>query len=155
MHGVISTLEMFTKIMNLGMTVMTGCNSVGSSCLHNLIEFYFAVSTAVFREPGLEETTPAAATKIIRSVGNHVNEIFLADNRFYNKTQIFGNRITETLAYQLARILNRELNLQVLIPIGVDRQFAFPDPLGIILNDTLDFKAVLNVEFLQSGPECE
>ena len=56
---------------------------------------------------------------------------------------------------QLAGILNGEGNFQVLVPVGADRQFSFPDPFRVILNDTGNFEIVFNVEFFQSGPDCK
>jgi hypothetical protein len=55
----------------------------------------------------------------------------------------------------LAGVLYREFDFQVLVPVGIDFQLSFPDPLGIKLDDTLYFKVVLNLEFFQSGPDCE
>jgi hypothetical protein len=85
----------------------------------------------------------------------HLNKIFFTHHRFHRVPQIFGHRISKGLAYQLAGVLNRKLDFQVLVPIGIDLQLSFPDPLGIILNDTLYFKVVLNFEFFQSEPDCE
>ena len=51
--------------------------------------------------------------------------------------------------------MNRELHLEILVPIRVDPQFSFPDPFGITLNDRYNFKLVRNVEFFQSGPDRE
>ena len=49
----------------------------------------------------------------------------------------------------------RKFNFQVLVPVGIDLELAFLDPLGIILNDTFDLKIVIDVEFFQSGPDCK
>jgi hypothetical protein len=83
----------------------------------------------------------------------HVDKIFFPDYRFYHKAQVVGNRVSITLAYDLAGILNGEFNFQVFVPIGIDLESAFPDPSGIVLIDALDFKVVSNVEFFQSGPD--
>jgi hypothetical protein len=53
----------------------------------------------------------------------------------------------------LAGILDGELDLTFLVPIGVDLQAAFADPFCIILVDGSDFEVVLDAEFLQSGPD--
>jgi hypothetical protein len=55
----------------------------------------------------------------------------------------------------LAGVLNREFDFEVLVPVGIDLQFAFTNPLGIILNDTFAFKVVLDLEFFQSEPDCK
>jgi hypothetical protein len=85
----------------------------------------------------------------------HVDKIFLTHNRFHRVPQVFGHRISKGLSHQLARILHRKLNFQVLVPVGIDLQFSFLDPLGIILNDAPDLKLVLYIEFFQSGPDCK
>jgi hypothetical protein len=85
----------------------------------------------------------------------HVDEIFFTHNRFHGISQIFGHRIPKALSNQLAGILNRKFNFQVLVPVGIDLQLSFPDPLGIKLDDTLDLKVVLNFEFFQSDPDCK
>ena len=108
-----------------------------------------------FRHSGLEKTAAAAAAVIVGFVGRHVDKILFAHNGFNHESQIIGNRIAKCFTHELAGILNREFHLQVLVPVGIDLQLSFPDPLGIILNDAFDFKIVGNVEFFQSGPDCE
>lgn len=49
--------------------------------------------------------------------------------------------------------MNRELHLEILVPIRVDPQFSFPDPFGITLNDRNNLKFMRNIEFLQSVPD--
>lgn len=85
----------------------------------------------------------------------HVNEVFFTHNRFDDKPQVFRHRISKALSHQLAGILNRKFHFQILVPIRVDFEFSFSNPFGIILNNASDFKIVRNVEFLQSGPDCE
>jgi hypothetical protein len=85
----------------------------------------------------------------------HFNKIFFAHYRFHRITQIFGHRIPKRFADKLTRILYRKFNFEVLVPVGIDFQLSFLDPLGIILNDAPDLKLVLNVEFFQSGPDCK
>jgi hypothetical protein len=45
--------------------------------------------------------------------------------------------------------------LTVFVPFGTDLQFAFFDPLGIVLNNALDFEIEIEVELLRSGPDRE
>ena len=85
----------------------------------------------------------------------HFDEIFFSHNRLHRVPQIFGHRVPKGLAHQLAGVLNREFDFEVLVPVGIDLQLSFPDPLGIILNDTLDLKVVLDIEFFQSEPDCK
>jgi hypothetical protein len=77
------------------------------------------------------------------------------DDLFDHVAKVLGDRVAETLSDQLAGILDRELDLQVLVPVGVDLEFALPDPFGVVLDDAGDFEVVGNVEFFQSGPDCE
>jgi len=85
----------------------------------------------------------------------HVDKVFFTHNRFYRISQIFGHRISKALSHQLAGILHREFDFQIFVPIGIDLQLSFPDPLGIKLNDTLNLEVVLNLEFFQSDPDCK
>ena len=101
------------------------------------------------------ESAAAAAAEIVGPVGVHVDEIFFSHHGFDHKPQVFGHRVAEGFAHQLAGVLNRKFDFAVLVPVGIDLQLAFPDPLGIILNDALDFEIVVDFEFLQSGPDCE
>ncbi len=103
----------------------------------------------------MQETAAAAAAVVVGAVGKHVDEIFLAHDGFYNKPQILCHRIAKTFSYELARVLNRKLDFQVLVPVGIDLQFSFPYPLGITLNNAFDLKIVRNIEFFQSSPDCK
>ena len=85
----------------------------------------------------------------------HFDEIFFSHHRLHRIPKVFGHRVPKGLAHQLAGVLNREFDFEVLVPVGIDLQLSFPDPLGIILNDTLDLKVVLDVEFFQSEPDCK
>ena len=101
----------------------------------------------------MKESATAAATEIVGAVGLHVDEILFADHGFDNKAQVFGDGVAKTFANDLAGILHREFDLQVLVPVGIDLEFAFADPFGIVLIDIFDFKVVFQVEFFQSGPD--
>jgi hypothetical protein len=85
----------------------------------------------------------------------HIDKIFFTHHRFYCISQILSHRIAKALSYQLTGVLHRKLNFQVLVPIGIDLQLSFPDPLGIKLDDTLNLKVVLDLEFFQSDPDCK
>jgi hypothetical protein len=61
----------------------------------------------------------------------HIDKIFFTHNRFHRIPQIFGHGIPKSLSHQLAGILHREFDFQILVPIGIDLQFAFTNPLGI------------------------
>jgi hypothetical protein len=151
-HTVIPAV-MLAQLVNLGMAVMAGGDTVIRLGRLNLAVLDLAVLEALLLEPGLQEATAAAAAEIVGAVGLHVDEIFLADHRFYNETQVLGNRITVALADDLAGILNREFDFQVLVPVGIDFEFSFTNPFGIIFVNAFNFKVVLEVEFFQSGPD--
>jgi hypothetical protein len=103
----------------------------------------------------LEEAAAAAAAIVVRPVGIHFDEIFFAHHGFHRVSQIFGHRIPEGFADQLTGVLYGKFDFQILIPVGIDFQLSFFDPLGIILDDAPDFEIVLDVEFFQSGPDCK
>ena len=52
-------------------------------------------------------------------------------------------------------VITNKSDFSVLVPIGTDIELSFSNPPGIEPNDTLDFKFMLNVEFLQTDPECK
>ena len=137
------------------MAVVTGCNAVIGFCRQNLVGFKLAISTPRVRISRLEKAAAAATAIIVGLIGMHFDEIFFAHHRFHGISQIFGHRISKGLSHQLAGVLNREFDFQVLVPVGIDLQLSFSDPLGIILNDTFDLKVVLDVEFFQSEPDCK
>jgi hypothetical protein len=69
---------------------------------------------------------------------------------FDYEAQVLRHGIAVSLAHDLAGILDGELDLQVLVPVGTGLELALPDPLGIVLVNVLDFKLVRYVEFFQS-----
>jgi len=100
----------------------------------------------------LQKTAAAAAAVVIRFIWGHINEVLFPHQGRYNKPQIVSNGVSKTLAYDLTRILDRKLDLQILVPIRIDLEFPFSDPLGVVLVNTGNFKLVFDVEFFQSGP---
>ncbi len=146
---------MLTQIMNLCMAVVAWGDSILSPCVLNLVELYPAIFTALFGKPRLQKTTATAAAVIVRFVGRHVDEIFLAYNLFHHVAQIIGHGVTEGLPDKLTGILDGEGYFQIFVPVGAHGESAFPDPFGVILNDAGYLEFVRNVEFFQSGPDCE
>jgi hypothetical protein len=139
--------------MDLGMAVVAPGNAVVCACGFDLFIFDFAVGQAFFLEPGLQESAAAAAAVVVGAVGLHVDEVFFTHHGFDHKPQVFGNGIPKAFPNDLAGVLHREFDLQVFVPVGVDFEFAFPDPFGIVLINIFDFKVVFQVEFFQSGPD--
>ena len=146
---------MLTQIVNLRVAVMARCQAIISTGFHDLIKFSFAVIPSGFGESGLQETAAAATAVIVRPVGIHINKIFFPHHRFHDESHVFRHRIAEALTHQLAWILYCELYFKIFIPVGIYLQFSFPNPLGIVLYDTFALKIVLNVESLQSDPDCK
>jgi hypothetical protein len=155
MNGLPCVTALVGQIVNLGMAVVTGRYTVVRLCCQNLVCLEFPIGTPRVRISGLEKAAAAAAAIVVRPVGMHVDEIFFAHNRLHRVSLIFGHRIPKSLAYQLAGVLYGKFDFKILVPVGIDLQLSFPNPLGIILNDALDFKVVLDFEFFQSGPDCK
>lgn len=151
-HGVVAAI-VFAQFMNLGMAVVAPGNAVVCACGFDLVVLDFTVLQAFLLEPGLQKSAAAAAAVVVGAVGLHVDEVFFAHHGFDHKPQVFCNGIPIAFAYDLAGVLDREFDLQVLVPVGVDFKFAFADPFGIILINIFDFKIVFQVEFFQSGPD--
>ncbi len=101
----------------------------------------------------MEESTAAAAAKIVGAVGLHVDEIFFSDNGFHHKPQVVGNGIAIAFSDNLTGILNRKFDFKVFVPVRVDLQFALTNPFGIVFVNIFDFKVLFQVEFFQSGPD--
>ena len=141
--------------MNLCVAVMAGRNTVIRFCIHYLLIFSFAVSASGFGKSGLQKPAAAATAVVVRLVGRHFYKIFRAHNCLYNIPKVLRHRIAQTLANQLARVLYSKFYFQIFVPVGIDLQFSFPDPLGIILDNALALKIVLDVEFFQSDPDCK
>ena len=141
--------------MDLCMAVMARCDTVVRACCQDLVELHLAIFMPCLRPPILEKTATTAATVIVGFVRGHIDKIFFAHNGFYRVSQVIRHRITEGFSHQLAWILDRKLDFEVLVPVGIYLESPFPDPFGIKLDDADDFKIVLDVEFFQSGPDCE
>jgi hypothetical protein len=69
------------------------------------------------RITGLQISAAAAATVVVGLVGIHFNKIFFSHNRLYNIAKIIRHRISKAFAHDLTRVLNRKLDLQILVPI--------------------------------------
>ncbi len=146
---------MFMQIMNLCVAVMARRNTVICSCRHYLLKFAFAVIAPGFGESRLKESSSSATAVVVGLVGSHLYKIFRTHNCFNNIAKVVCHRVAQTFANQLAWVLYRKLYFQLFIPVGINFQFSFPDPLGIILNNALALKIVLNVEFFQPDPDCK
>lgn len=146
---------MFAQFMDLGMAVMAAGNAVARLGGLDLVVLDFAEFQAFILVSRLEKAAAAPAAEVVGVVGGHVNDVFLSNTGFDNIAQIIGNGITVAFANDLAGILYGEFDLQVLVPVGIDLELALANPFGIVFVDVFDFKLVLDVELLQSGPDCE
>ena len=155
MHCVIAPLKMLGHVVNLRMAIVTGGNAIIGRCINNLIVFQLAKLASLFRETGLQIAAAAAATVVVGFVWMHLNEIIFPHHGLDDKAEVFGHRVTKSLPDKLTGVLNGELDLQLFVPIRIYLELSLPDPLRIQLNDALDFKVVLDVELLQSGPDCK
>jgi hypothetical protein len=153
MHGFIPALEVLFEVMNLRVAIVAGGDAIVGRRLLDLFIFETAIIATRLGETGLQKAAAPAAAVIVGAVWGHVNKVFLPDNGLDHKTQILGNGVSQGLSDQLAGILNRELDLQILVPVRADLEFALPYPSGIILNNAFDFKRVRDVEFVQSDPD--
>jgi len=149
-HDGIITAVMLTELMNLGMAVVAAGDTVIRAGLLDLLILQPAELQPLFFHAGLQKTAAAAATVIVGSVGDHINKIFFADNRFDHVSQVFGNGVAKRLAYDLTGVLDGEFYLEVLVPFGIDLEPSLPDPFGIIFIYVFDDKVVLDVELFQS-----
>lgn len=118
-HRVIPPV-MLAEFMDLCMAVVTACNAVISTGGLNLFVFYFSEFEAFLLISGLKKSAAAAAAIIIGSVWLHIHEVFFSDNRFNNKSQIFGNGVTKGFPYNLTRILNGEFYPKIFIPVRIN-----------------------------------
>jgi hypothetical protein len=150
MKHAIATAVMLTEFMNLGMTIVTAGNTIVRSGHLNLSVFQPTEFKALLFVSGLQKTTPSAATVIIGPIGLHVDKVFLPHHGFYHKAQILGDGVSVAFAHNLARILDREFDLQILVPVRIDIQLSLPNPLGVVLINAFNLKFVGNIEFFQS-----
>jgi hypothetical protein len=153
--GLPGVIQLVTQIVDLGVAVVAGGDGVGRFGGQDLIGLELAVGPAFIRVSGLQEPAAAAAAKVVGAVGVHVDEVLFTDHRLDHEAQVLGDRVTECFSYQLAGVLDGELDFAVLVPFGTGLQLALADPLGIVLNDAFDFEVVVELEFIQSEPDCE
>ena len=141
--------------MDLRMAVMAGGDAIVRTSCQNLVQLHFAVFMTRLGKARLQVSAATAAAVIVGFIGVHIHKIFFPDHGLDHKTEVICYWVTKGFSYQLAGVLDRKFDLQVLVPIGIYLKLSFPDPLCIKLNDALNFKVVGNVEFFQSGPDCK
>ena len=105
------------QIMNLGMAVMAACNTIVGASRNDLIVFQLTVIPSCISEPGLEESSPAAATVVVGFIRCHLDDIFFTNHRFYDETKIICHCISIAFADNLAGILDSEGYPSFFIPV--------------------------------------
>ena len=153
MNGFILAPVMLLHIMDLGMAVVAGRDTVIGPGFGDLLELEPAIVSACLGKAGLKKTAPTAAAEVIRPVRIHVDEIFFTDHRFDDKSKVFGDRIPQRFSHQLAGVLYRKLDLEIPVPVRIDLQFSLPNPLGVIFDDAFDLEIMVDFESVQSDPD--
>ena len=103
--------------MNLGVAVVARRNAIGCLGGQNLVGLGLAVCPSLLGESGLKKSAATAAAKVIGAVGGHVHKVFFPDHSTHHVSHVFGNRIAKGLSDQLTRVLKRELDLTLLVPV--------------------------------------
>jgi hypothetical protein len=147
------SFKMLFQVMNLRMAVVTRRNAVIRSGFRHLLKFQATIVTPGFRKAGLQKSATAATTKVIGSVGCHVDKVFFSHNGSDDEPEILGYGIPQRLSHQLAGILDREFYPTFLVPVRRNVELSFSNPLGVIFDDALDFKIVFDIKFGQSDPD--
>jgi hypothetical protein len=113
----VAAAVMLAEFVDLRVAVVAAGDAVIGTRRFDLLIFEFAVLEALFFETGLEKSAATAATEVVGAVGLHVDEILFTHDGFDHEAKIFGNRITEAFAHDLAGILYGKLDFQVLVPV--------------------------------------
>ncbi len=155
MNGLPGMIALLGQIVDLGVAVMARSDGISGTGCQNLVGLQFTIFSTFIRITGLKETAAAAATKVVGSVRIHVDKVLFTDHRLNHVAQVLGHWIAEGLADQLTWILDGEGDFALFIPFGTGLELALTNPLGIKLNDALNFKIGFDPEFLHSEPDCE
>ena len=147
--------EVLLQIVHLGVAVVAWRDGVVGAGFLYLIEFDLAVFTSLLRSTGLQIAATAAAAVVVGFIGRHVDKVLFANHFFNHKPQIVRTCVAVSFANELAGILNGELAFQILVPIRVNWEFSFSNPLSVVADNASDFKFVCNVVFFQSRPDRE
>jgi hypothetical protein len=150
MHDPVMAAVVLAELVDLGMAVVAGRDAIVGLGVLDLLVFEPAVLEPGVLVPGLQKTAAAPAAVVVGAVGHHVDKVLLSHDRLDHEAQVLCDRIAEAFPDDLAGILDRELDLQILVPIGVDLQLSFPDPFGVVFIDALDLNGMLDVELFQS-----
>lgn len=136
--------------MDLCMTVVATSNYI--TCLGGLDlgVLDLSVFQTLFLKTRLEITTTAAAAKVIALVRISIHKIFFANAGLDNKTNVIGSCVAIGFTDDVARVLNGEFYLKILVPIGTGLESALADPFCVVLIDGSNFEVVWDVVLFQS-----
>ena len=151
-HGIAAAVVL-AELVDLGVAVVASGDAVVGAGGLDLLVLQTAVFQTLLLESALEKTAAPAAAEVVGAVGSHVDEVLFAHDGFDHETQILGDGVAVAFAHDLTGVLNGEFELQVLVPVAGDLESALSDPLGVVFVDVLDLEVVVEVEFLQSGPD--
>ncbi len=115
-NGVVSAVVL-AKFVNLSMTVVTAGNAVIGPGGFDLLVFDQAKLETLLLEARLKKSAAAPAAEVVGAVGLHVDEILFTYDGFDHIAQIFGYGIAIAFPNNLTRVLYREFDLQVLVPV--------------------------------------
>jgi hypothetical protein len=144
---------MFPQIVNLRVAVVTRGNAVFCLGLRDLLKLSASIIPPRLRITRLQKATAAATAIIIGPIRGHIHKVLFTHDGLNNHTKILGHWISERFTNQLTGILYRKFDTQFIVPAGIDIQFSFAYPLGIILNDGFNLEFMFDVELVQSDPD--
>ncbi len=98
------------KFVDLGMAVMARGYAIICCSGDNLVQFLLPIVEAFIFIRVLQEAPTAAAAEIVGHVGTHIKEVFFADARFEDETEILRQGVTKGFPYQVTGVLNGKLN---------------------------------------------
>lgn len=153
MHGFIPAFVVLLEIVNLRVAIVTGGDAIIRIRLLDLFKFQAAIVAPRLGQARLQKAAASPAAEIVGAVGGHVDKIFFADDGSNDETQILGNGVAQGLSDQLAGILYREFDLQILVPVRADLELALTDPLGVVFDNAFDLEVVFDVELVQPDPD--
>lgn len=144
------TAVVVAHVFDLGVTVVTGGDDILGPGGHDLVELDLAIGPPLFGKTALQGAATAAAAVVVNAAGDHVHEVLFTYYGFEDEAKLVGHLFAQGFPDDVAGILNRELDLQVLVPVRIDLEFALSDPLSVELDDAGEFKLVGDVEPAQS-----
>lgn len=104
--------------MNLGMTVMASCYYISSLGGLDLLILDFSIKKSFVFKTRLQISTAAAAAEVVALIWISIHKIFFTDTGFDNKTNVISCCVAKGFTDDVARVLNGEFDLKILVPLG-------------------------------------